>query len=49
MQQQLSASETKVFGSKELEKATDNYHGDRVLGQGGQGTVYKGMLTDGKL
>lgn len=48
LQQQLSASEsnverTKFFASKELEKATDNYHERRILGQGGQGTVYKGV------
>ncbi|KAM6572310.1 hypothetical protein CsatA_016390 [Cannabis sativa] len=40
---------TKLFNSKELEKATDHYNANRVLGQGGQGTVYKGMLEDGKI
>ncbi|KAA8535634.1 hypothetical protein F0562_030637 [Nyssa sinensis] len=54
LQQQLSSSEggvqkTKLFSSKELETATDNYNENRVLGQGGQGTVYKGMLTDGRI
>ncbi|XP_038698297.1 wall-associated receptor kinase-like 1 [Tripterygium wilfordii] len=54
MQQQLSSSEgniekTKLFTSKELEKATDNYNENRILGQGGQGTVYKGMLVDGRI
>ncbi|KAL7243662.1 hypothetical protein ACSBR1_015968 [Camellia fascicularis] len=39
----------KLFSSKELEKATDHYHEDRILGQGGQGTVYKGMLSDGRI
>ncbi|KAL3746920.1 hypothetical protein ACJRO7_015801 [Eucalyptus globulus] len=39
----------KLFNSKDLEKATDNFNKDRILGQGGQGTVYKGMLTDGKI
>ncbi|XP_039165757.1 wall-associated receptor kinase-like 1 [Eucalyptus grandis] len=39
----------KLFNSKNLEKATDNFNKDRILGQGGQGTVYKGMLTDGKI
>ncbi|KAL3746909.1 hypothetical protein ACJRO7_015790 [Eucalyptus globulus] len=39
----------KLFNSKYLEKATDNFNKDRILGQGGQGTVYKGMLTDGKI
>ncbi|KAA8535621.1 hypothetical protein F0562_030624 [Nyssa sinensis] len=41
LQQQLSSSEggvqkTKLFSSKELETATDNYNENRVLGQGGQ-------------
>ncbi|OMO73912.1 hypothetical protein COLO4_26796 [Corchorus olitorius] len=54
LQQQMSSSEgniekTKVFTSKELDKATDNFNKDRVLGQGGQGTVYKGMLVDGRI
>ncbi|XP_074353666.1 LOW QUALITY PROTEIN: putative wall-associated receptor kinase-like 11 [Apium graveolens] len=39
----------KLFTSKELEKATDCYNVDRIVGQGGQGTVYKGMLTDGRI
>ncbi|KAK2971246.1 hypothetical protein RJ640_014254 [Escallonia rubra] len=30
-------------------QATDHYNEDRILGQGGQGTVYKGMLTDGRI
>ncbi|OMO73908.1 hypothetical protein COLO4_26792 [Corchorus olitorius] len=54
LQQQMCSSEgniekTKVFTSKELIKATDNFNKDRVLGQGGQGTVYKGMLVDGRI
>ncbi|XP_062079186.1 wall-associated receptor kinase-like 6 [Humulus lupulus] len=54
LEQQIHSSEnnveqTKLFKSKELEKATDNFNIDRVLGQGGQGTVYKGMLEDGKI
>jgi serine/threonine protein kinase len=38
-----------LFASKELDKATDHYNVNRMLGQGGQGTVYKGMLADGKI
>ncbi|XVF65413.1 hypothetical protein PTKIN_Ptkin09bG0247000 [Pterospermum kingtungense] len=54
LQQQLSSNEGNVekirfFSSKELEKATDHYNVNRILGQGGQGTVYKGMLTDGSI
>ncbi|GMN26131.1 hypothetical protein TIFTF001_051492, partial [Ficus carica] len=54
LEQQLSSGEanvekTKLFNSKELERATDRFNIDRVLGEGGQGTVYKGMLTDGKI
>ncbi|KAK1567223.1 hypothetical protein Q3G72_009569 [Acer saccharum] len=54
LQQQLtsldgSVDRSKLFTSKELDKATDHFNTDRILGQGGQGTVYKGMLTDGKI
>ncbi|KAM7502487.1 hypothetical protein LguiB_001391 [Lonicera macranthoides] len=55
LEQQLSSGEegnvdkTKFFTSKELEKATDQYNQNRILGQGGQGTVYKGMLADGRI
>ncbi|KAK8258624.1 hypothetical protein V6Z12_1Z000100 [Gossypium hirsutum] len=54
LQQHLSSSEgnvekIKLFTSKEMEKATDSYNENRILGQGGQGTVYKGMLIDGSI
>ncbi|KAI3747322.1 hypothetical protein L6452_09776 [Arctium lappa] len=40
---------TILFTSRELEKATDYFNENRILGRGGQGTVYKGMLTDGRI
>ncbi|KAL5854344.1 hypothetical protein ACOSQ4_004146 [Xanthoceras sorbifolium] len=55
LQQQLTTSFSgsvdrgKMFNSKELEKSTDHFNENRILGQGGQGTVYKGMLADGRI
>ncbi|KAG4925643.1 hypothetical protein AAZX31_18G220200 [Glycine max] len=39
----------KLFTAEELQRATDNYNRSRFLGQGGYGTVYKGMLLDGTI
>ena len=44
--QQLSSNENnvqkaKLFNSKELENATDHFNENRIIGKGGQGTIYK--------
>ncbi|KAJ4717482.1 putative Kinase [Melia azedarach] len=54
LQQQLNSlhddiDRCKIFNSRELDKATDHFSVNRILGQGGQGTVYKGMLADGRI
>ncbi|KAK3006376.1 hypothetical protein RJ639_016590 [Escallonia herrerae] len=51
LKQQVSSNEggvesSKIFTAEELEKATNNYAEDRIVGRGGYGTVYKGILPD---
>ncbi|GMP46705.1 hypothetical protein CsSME_00014756 [Camellia sinensis var. sinensis] len=40
-----SVQSAKIVTADDLKKATNNYHESRVLDQGGQGTVYKGILS----
>ncbi|PIN26230.1 Serine/threonine protein kinase [Handroanthus impetiginosus] len=54
LQQQISAHDSildkmMIFTSKELERATDKFNESRILGREGQGTVYKGMLSDRRI
>ncbi|PIA35625.1 hypothetical protein AQUCO_03500171v1, partial [Aquilegia coerulea] len=54
LEQQISSGDgnvekAKIFVQEELEKTTDNFNESRILGKGGSGTVYKGMLTDGRI
>ncbi|XP_060169756.1 wall-associated receptor kinase 2-like [Lycium barbarum] len=54
LQQRLTGQEgssnntTKIFTAEELERATNDFDKDRVIGQGGYGTVYKGYLKDNR-
>ncbi|XP_047980179.1 putative wall-associated receptor kinase-like 16 isoform X2 [Salvia hispanica] len=53
LKQQFSSTEegnsmesTKIFTAEQLEKATNNYADDSILGRGGYGTVYKGIMPN---
>ncbi|KAG2303461.1 hypothetical protein Bca52824_032112 [Brassica carinata] len=38
--------DVKIFTEEGMKEATNGYEESRILGQGGQGTVYKGILPD---
>ncbi|VYS46767.1 unnamed protein product [Arabidopsis thaliana] len=41
--------DVKIFTEDGMKKATNGYAESRILGQGGQGTVYKGILPDNSI
>ncbi|KAJ0954473.1 putative protein kinase RLK-Pelle-WAK family [Helianthus annuus] len=44
-----SRDQARVFTIEELKKATNNYDESRIIGKGGYGTVYKGVLSDNRI
>nr|KAJ0217084.1 hypothetical protein LSAT_V11C300144480 [Lactuca sativa] len=53
LQQRISGDggatdQAKVFTIEELKRATNKYHDNRIIGKGGYGTVYNGILSDSR-
>ena len=44
-----STETARVFTMEELKEATNNFDEGKILGKGGQGTVYKGLLPDNRI
>ncbi|KAK1289783.1 Wall-associated receptor kinase 2 [Acorus calamus] len=52
LQQLLSSNPNivfKIFGKEDLEKATNKFNQNNIIGQGGQGMVFKGILPNNQL
>ena len=45
----LELTDSQVFTFKQLQSATCNFSQGNVVGHGGFGSVYRGMLSDGRL
>lgn len=43
----IATCAAKTFSSSEIEKATDNFNISKIIGEGGFGRVYCGVLEDG--
>ncbi|KAL8110607.1 G-type lectin S-receptor-like serine/threonine-protein kinase LECRK3 [Apium graveolens] len=41
-----SADRANIYTEEQLKEATDNYNESNVIGQGGYGTVYKGLISN---